>query len=181
MHMTERIPGVQRGPRSRDSGSQCLSPPSTHTPSGQPHSSAWGPQDSSASCGNLDVTLAYQGMPRQRCPSSLCRQWGWGPWQGALVCGQSARLCPTLGVTSVTSPTGLSQQWRLLPYLAAAYALDHFSKSLFLDLVEMQRGLLMNDQSSRQVSVGGVGLCLENDPEPPETSLQPEKGPSSPR
>ncbi|XP_008066133.1 peroxisomal acyl-coenzyme A oxidase 3 [Carlito syrichta] len=32
------------------------------------------------------------------------------------------------------------QQWRLLPYLAAAYALDYFSKSLFLDLIELQRG-----------------------------------------
>ena len=43
------------------------------------------------------------------------------------------------------------QQWRLLPYLAAAYALDHFSKSLFLDLMQLQQGLLGDDRSARQV------------------------------
>ncbi|XP_074251923.1 peroxisomal acyl-coenzyme A oxidase 3 isoform X4 [Saimiri boliviensis] len=46
------------------------------------------------------------------------------------------------------------QQWRLLPYLAAAYALDHFSKSLFVDLVELQRGLAAGDRSARQAELG---------------------------
>uniref|UniRef100_A0A2K6SU52 Acyl-coenzyme A oxidase n=1 Tax=Saimiri boliviensis boliviensis TaxID=39432 RepID=A0A2K6SU52_SAIBB len=47
-----------------------------------------------------------------------------------------------------------TQQWRLLPYLAAAYALDHFSKSLFVDLVELQRGLAAGDRSARQAELG---------------------------
>ncbi|ELK06544.1 Peroxisomal acyl-coenzyme A oxidase 3 [Pteropus alecto] len=46
------------------------------------------------------------------------------------------------------------QQWRLLPYLAAAFALDHFSKSLFLGLVELQQGLLGNSRSARQAELG---------------------------
>ncbi|XP_037385715.1 peroxisomal acyl-coenzyme A oxidase 3 [Talpa occidentalis] len=46
------------------------------------------------------------------------------------------------------------QQWRLLPYLAAAFALDHFSKSLFLDLAELQRGLLGGDRSTQQAELG---------------------------
>ncbi|XP_073895450.1 peroxisomal acyl-coenzyme A oxidase 3 isoform X2 [Macaca fascicularis] len=46
------------------------------------------------------------------------------------------------------------QQCRLLPYLAAAYALDHFSKSLFLDLVELQRGHASGDRSARQAELG---------------------------
>ncbi|XP_014388932.1 PREDICTED: peroxisomal acyl-coenzyme A oxidase 3 [Myotis brandtii] len=46
------------------------------------------------------------------------------------------------------------QQWRLLPYLAAAYALDHFSKSLFRDLMVLQRGLQRDDRSARQAELG---------------------------
>ncbi|XP_004999940.1 peroxisomal acyl-coenzyme A oxidase 3 [Cavia porcellus] len=46
------------------------------------------------------------------------------------------------------------QQWRLLPYLAAAYALDHFSKSLLLDLKGLYQGLLSGDRSAQQAELG---------------------------
>ncbi|KAG8453452.1 hypothetical protein GDO86_000181 [Hymenochirus boettgeri] len=46
------------------------------------------------------------------------------------------------------------QQWRLLPYLAAVYALDHFSKSFFMNFIEFQIGILMKDKSQRQGELG---------------------------
>lgn len=46
------------------------------------------------------------------------------------------------------------QQWRLIPYLAAAYALEHFSKSIFMNFVEFQIGLMMKDKSDRQAELG---------------------------
>ncbi|XP_076828187.1 peroxisomal acyl-coenzyme A oxidase 3-like isoform X4 [Brachyhypopomus gauderio] len=46
------------------------------------------------------------------------------------------------------------QQWRLIPYLAAVYALDIFAKSFFLNFVEFQMGLLMKDDSARQAELG---------------------------
>lgn len=45
----------------------------------------------------------------------------------------------------------LFQQWRLIPYVAAVYALDLFSKSFYMNFVEFQIGLLMKDSSDRQV------------------------------
>ncbi|XP_035754558.1 peroxisomal acyl-coenzyme A oxidase 3 isoform X4 [Egretta garzetta] len=47
-----------------------------------------------------------------------------------------------------------TQQWRLLPYLAAAYALDYFSKSLFEIFVEFYAGLLTKQRSQRQADLG---------------------------
>ncbi|KAM4537037.1 peroxisomal acyl-coenzyme A oxidase 3-like [Odontesthes bonariensis] len=44
------------------------------------------------------------------------------------------------------------QQWRLIPYLAAAYALEHFTKSTFMNFLEFQIGQMMKDSSDRQVS-----------------------------
>ncbi|XP_060102144.1 peroxisomal acyl-coenzyme A oxidase 3 [Heteronotia binoei] len=46
------------------------------------------------------------------------------------------------------------QQWRLIPYLAAVYALDYFSKSLFMNYIEFHIGLLMKDKSPRQAELG---------------------------
>lgn len=64
--------------------------------------------------------------------------------------GQSAaRVCQ--GNLQRHSSLLLLQQWRLIPYLAAAYALEHFTKSFFLNFVEFQMGQLMKDKSNRQV------------------------------
>ncbi|KAM3857625.1 peroxisomal acyl-coenzyme A oxidase 3 [Diretmus argenteus] len=46
------------------------------------------------------------------------------------------------------------QQWRLIPYLAAVFALDHFSKSLFMNFAELQVGQMMKDKSERQAELG---------------------------
>ncbi|KAM3590940.1 uncharacterized protein V6R79_019193 [Siganus canaliculatus] len=46
------------------------------------------------------------------------------------------------------------QQWRLIPYLAAAYALEIFSKSIFMNFVEFQIGQMMRDNSDRQAEMG---------------------------
>ncbi|XP_074760551.1 peroxisomal acyl-coenzyme A oxidase 3 isoform X2 [Athene noctua] len=47
-----------------------------------------------------------------------------------------------------------TQQWRLLPYLAATYALDYFCKSLFENLTEFYLGLLTKQRSQRQADIG---------------------------
>ncbi|XP_053199785.1 peroxisomal acyl-coenzyme A oxidase 3 [Scomber japonicus] len=46
------------------------------------------------------------------------------------------------------------QQWRLIPYLAAGYALEHFSKTIFMNFVEFQIGQIMKDKSDRQAEMG---------------------------
>uniref|UniRef100_A0A6Q2XKN4 Acyl-coenzyme A oxidase n=1 Tax=Esox lucius TaxID=8010 RepID=A0A6Q2XKN4_ESOLU len=46
------------------------------------------------------------------------------------------------------------QQWRLIPYLSALYALDHFSKSIFVNFVEFQLGMMTKDSSERQAELG---------------------------
>ncbi|XP_019381574.1 PREDICTED: peroxisomal acyl-coenzyme A oxidase 3 [Gavialis gangeticus] len=46
------------------------------------------------------------------------------------------------------------QQWRLLPYLAATYALDHFVKTLFMNFVEFKIGVVMKEKSLRQAELG---------------------------
>lgn len=43
------------------------------------------------------------------------------------------------------------QQWRLFPYLAALYVLDHFSKTFFMNFVELRVGLMMGTEDQRQV------------------------------
>ncbi|XP_014841566.1 PREDICTED: peroxisomal acyl-coenzyme A oxidase 3 [Poecilia mexicana] len=46
------------------------------------------------------------------------------------------------------------QQWRLIPYVAAAYVLEHFTKTIFMNFVEFQFGQLMKDNSDRQAEMG---------------------------
>ncbi|TRZ04100.1 hypothetical protein DNTS_000651 [Danionella cerebrum] len=46
------------------------------------------------------------------------------------------------------------QQWRIIPFLAAIYALEHFTKSFTSNFVEFQIGLLMRDKSERQAELG---------------------------
>ncbi|XP_037537216.1 peroxisomal acyl-coenzyme A oxidase 3 [Nematolebias whitei] len=55
------------------------------------------------------------------------------------------------------------QQWRLIPYLAAAYALEHFTRTIFMNYVEFQIGQMMKDNSGRQADMGreihAIGCC----------------------
>ncbi|XP_061565480.1 peroxisomal acyl-coenzyme A oxidase 3-like [Cololabis saira] len=46
------------------------------------------------------------------------------------------------------------QQWRLIPYLAAAYALEFFTKSIFMNFLEFQVGQMMGGSSDRQADMG---------------------------
>ena len=44
------------------------------------------------------------------------------------------------------------QQWRLIPKLAAAYALAYFARIFFLNFVELQVGMMMGETGEAQVS-----------------------------
>ncbi|XP_033748104.1 peroxisomal acyl-coenzyme A oxidase 3-like [Pecten maximus] len=46
------------------------------------------------------------------------------------------------------------QQWRLIPYLAATYALEHFSDSFFMDFVGIRVGMMLGDNSDWQAELG---------------------------
>ncbi|ESO97330.1 hypothetical protein LOTGIDRAFT_159357 [Lottia gigantea] len=46
------------------------------------------------------------------------------------------------------------QQWRLIPYLAAVYAVDNFSNSFFMDFVMLRVGMMAGDNSKRQSELG---------------------------
>ncbi|XP_076002583.1 peroxisomal acyl-coenzyme A oxidase 3 [Genypterus blacodes] len=46
------------------------------------------------------------------------------------------------------------QQWRLIPYLAAAYALEHFTKTFYMNFVEFQIGQMMKNDGDRQAEMG---------------------------
>ncbi|XP_069134207.1 peroxisomal acyl-coenzyme A oxidase 3-like [Argopecten irradians] len=46
------------------------------------------------------------------------------------------------------------QQWRLIPYLAATYALEHFSDSFFMDFVAIRVGMMLGDNSEYQAELG---------------------------
>uniref|UniRef100_A0A3B3VBW3 Acyl-coenzyme A oxidase n=1 Tax=Poecilia latipinna TaxID=48699 RepID=A0A3B3VBW3_9TELE len=46
------------------------------------------------------------------------------------------------------------QQWRLIPYVAAAYVLEHFTKTIYMNFIEFQFGQLMKENSDRQAEMG---------------------------
>ena len=58
---------------------------------------------------------------------------------------------PTEGGPEVPVLEYQLQQWRLLPYLAATYVMQHFAKTFFMNFVELRIGLMMKDNSARQV------------------------------
>ena len=43
------------------------------------------------------------------------------------------------------------QQWRLIPKLAATYALAYFARTFFLNFVEMEIGIMMGEKGETQV------------------------------
>ena len=43
------------------------------------------------------------------------------------------------------------QQWRLLPYLATAFLLSHYGRTIYMDFAQFIIGKLMGDKSQQQV------------------------------
>ncbi len=60
--------------------------------------------------------------------------------------------------------SGSFQQWRLIPKLAATYALGHFARTFFMNFVELQVGMMMGATGEEQVSYFRLmlKLCLRN-------------------
>ena len=48
------------------------------------------------------------------------------------------------------------QQWRLIPKLAATYALAYFARTFFMNFVEFQVGLMMGATAEEQVSLSDL-------------------------
>uniref|UniRef100_A0A8C3IQK1 Acyl-coenzyme A oxidase n=1 Tax=Chrysemys picta bellii TaxID=8478 RepID=A0A8C3IQK1_CHRPI len=83
-------------------------------------------------------------------------QWGLNPNKSVLPCIKlmQGKLINCLPSITLIERYAQLFQWRLLPYLAATYALDHFAKSLFMNFIEFHIGLLMKDKSPRQAEIG---------------------------
>ena len=47
---------------------------------------------------------------------------------------------------------GSFQQWRLIPKLAATYALVYFARTFYMNFVELQVGMMMGAKGEEQVS-----------------------------
>jgi acyl-CoA oxidase len=63
------------------------------------------------------------------------------------------------------------QQWRLLPLLAATYALDNMRTRLLWGYIEFQAGLLMGEKSARQAELGRELHALSSSSKPVATWL----------
>ena len=48
---------------------------------------------------------------------------------------------------------GFFQQWRLIPKLAATYALAYFARTFHMNFVQLQIGMMMGETGKAQVSV----------------------------
>ncbi|KAL4223611.1 acyl-Coenzyme A oxidase [Mactra antiquata] len=85
---------------------------------------------------------------------------------GMVTCNLKKAICIAIRYSGVRKQFGPSdgveipvleyqlQQWRLLPYLAAAYAMEHFHVSLFMDFVNIRIGIMMKDKSEHQALLG---------------------------